>query len=247
MRRISVQLWSLRDETAKNFPETLTKLAKIGFKAVEPAGFGSLTVKEFKNICDDLGLSIPSSHSPWVGLDNISAVMDTAHELGLTQLACGYGADDFANLDSIKRAVENSAKIYEIISRNGFGMFQHNHAFEFERLDGKLKYDYYLEQLPEVKLELDTYWCANFGAENPVEIIKKYQDRLVLAHIKDGTFVPNAPNVALGEGKMDVPAVINALPDSVKTIVIEFDSCASDIFAAVEKSFNFLKERNLGE
>ena len=131
----------------------------------------------------------------------------------------------------------------------GFTMFQHNHAFEFERMDdGRLKYEFYHDLVPEaIKMELDTYWCANFGAENPVDIIKKYSDRIVLAHIKDGLFERNVPNVALGEGKMDIPAVVKALPETVKTLVIEFDECGTDIFEAVRKSRNYLVELGFGE
>lgn len=82
----------------------------------------------------------------------------------------------------------------------------------------------------EIKLELDTYWRANFGAENPVDIIKKYSNRIVLVHIKDGLFESNVPDVALGEGKMDIPAVVTALPEAGRTLVIEFDKCGTDIF-----------------
>ncbi len=242
MRTISVQLWSLRNETQKNFVTTLEKLAKIGFKAVEPAGFGEFSAKEFKSLCDDLGLAIPSSHSPWAMAGDVHEVMQQAHDLGLNKVAIGYGPDDFANLDAIKRIVEKTHNLLDVLTPNGFEIFQHNHAFEFERIDGKLKYDYYLEQVPAVKLELDTYWAANFGEEDPVAMIERYKDRLILAHIKDGSLKRDVAHVAVGEGCMDIPSVVAALPSSVDTLVIELDACDTDIFEAVEKSHNYLKQ-----
>jgi len=41
-----------------------------------------------------------------------------------------------------------------------------------------------------VFIELDTYWAAR-GGQNPVDLIKKYRDRLILLHQKD--FPRNAP------------------------------------------------------
>lgn len=250
MRRISVQLWSLRKPMQKDIPGTLKRLADMGFKAVEPAGFGEYSALDFKKMCNDLGLDIPSSHTPWANDPaTISEAMDMVHALGLNWMVCGGGVPDFENTDTIKRFADKINAVYEVASRNGFTMFQHNHAFEFERMDdGRLKYEFYHDLVPEaIKMELDTYWCANFGAENPVDIIKKYSDRIVLAHIKDGLFERNVPNVALGEGKMDIPAVVKALPETVKTLVIEFDECGTDIFEAVRKSRNYLVELGFGE
>ncbi len=93
--------------------------------------------------------------------------MDMAHALGLNWMVCGGGVPDFENTDTIKRFADKINAVYEVASRNGFTMFQHNHAFEFERMDdGRLKYEFYHDLVPEaIKMELDTYWCANFGAE----------------------------------------------------------------------------------
>ena len=65
LRPLSVQLYSLRSYAEKDFVGVLKKVAEIGYKAVEPAGFWNLTPAEFKKIIDALGLEIYSSHSPW--------------------------------------------------------------------------------------------------------------------------------------------------------------------------------------
>ena len=46
---IAVQLYTVRDLAAKDFPGTLKEVARIGYKSVELAGYGNLkTVAEAK-------------------------------------------------------------------------------------------------------------------------------------------------------------------------------------------------------
>ncbi|MEA4863465.1 MAG: sugar phosphate isomerase/epimerase family protein [Victivallaceae bacterium] len=247
MRTISVQLYSLRDETAKSLEHVLDELSGMGFRAVEPAGFMGRTPSEFKKLCSDRGLAIPSSHSPWAQLDGtLSKSMEEAHELGLDRMVCGYGAQDFESVDAIKATADKVNAMVEKVGREGFTLFMHNHYWEFERLDGRLKYDIFLDMVPGVKLELDTYWSSNFGAENAAAMVERFSERIVLAHIKDGSFVRNAANLPLGEGKMDIKAVVGALPESARTLVIEFDTCAGNIFDAVRCSREYLVSNGLG-
>jgi len=247
MRTISVQLYSLRNETAKNLEHVLDELAGMGFRAVEPAGFLGHTPAGFRKLCSDRALAIPSSHSPWVNLDaTLPLAMEQAHELGQDKLVCGYGPRDFESLDAIKATADKVNTLVDKVAKDGFTLFIHNHYWEFERLGGRLKYDIFLDMVPGVKLELDTYWCANFGAESAPEMVRKFASRIILAHIKDGSFVREAPNLPLGEGKMDIKAVVGALPESARTLVIEFDSCAGNIFDAVRRSREFLVENGLG-
>ena len=62
LRDLGVQLYSLREYSEKDFPGVLKFVAETGYKAVEPAGLYGLTPKEFKKLCDDLGLRVASSH-----------------------------------------------------------------------------------------------------------------------------------------------------------------------------------------
>ena len=140
MLPLGVQLYSLRTLAEKDFPAVLKKVADIGYKLVEPAGFWDIKPSEFKKMLDDLGLGIISSHSPWArSKGNLGESMEIASILGLDKIVCGYGAPDFKDLDSIKRTADNTNMMQEILAKNGFTLFQHNHDFEFQRIDGKLK------------------------------------------------------------------------------------------------------------
>ncbi len=245
-RQLGVQLYSLRAAAVKDFVKVLKDVANAGYKVVEPAGFHDLSPKEFKKVIDDLGLKVVSSHSPWITPDNVRECVDAAHAIGAEYLICGYGPDDFKTLDTIKNAAERTNRMLEQMAGSGIKLAQHNHDFEFQRLDGRLKYDYYFDECPDIQLELDTYWCANFGAEDPAAMVKYYADRLALLHIKDGNLIPGDYKfVAVGTGKIDVPAVIAAAPAQVSTMIVEMDDCATDMLEALTAGRRYLVDNKL--
>jgi sugar phosphate isomerase/epimerase len=240
MQPISIQLYSLRNEAEKDFVGVLKTVAEIGYAGVEPAGFWNLSPKEFKSVVDDLGLKISSTHSPWAKPDSMQETIDVAGVLGVDKIACGYGSDRFKDLDAIKKTAEEVSEMQETLAKAGITLFQHNHYWEFERIDGRLKYEIYAELCPKVKFEIDTYWAANFGAENPVEMVKQFLNRTLLLHIKDGPLVQGQPMTAVGSGKMDIPAVIEVAGDTPEWLIVELDECATDMVQAVRDSYIYL-------
>ena len=62
--QIGLELWTVRDVVAKDYVGTLEKVARIGYKEIEPAnGYGNMTPKQFRALLDRLGLKMPSTHS----------------------------------------------------------------------------------------------------------------------------------------------------------------------------------------
>jgi sugar phosphate isomerase/epimerase len=259
LRPLAVQLYSLREKAQEDFVGVLKKVADIGYKAVEPAGFWNLRPSEFKKIIADLGLKMYSSHSPWAGSNNLGEVMEIASILGLDTVVCGYGPAEFQDLDAIKRTAEATNKMQEILARNGFTLFQHNHNFEFERIDGKLKYEIYAELCPNVKFQMDAFWSTNFGTEDAVEMLKLFADRTILLHVKDGILKQAQAELkvtngtldreielrALGTGELDIKALIANLPDTVGSIIVELDYCNIDMVTAIEMSYKYMTENGL--
>ena len=86
----------------------------------------------------------------------------------------------------------------EKLEKQGITLFQHNHAFEFDLVDGRIAYDIYAELCPKMKFEMDCYWSANHGKVDPVEVMKRYRDRTILIHMKDGVLDPDIPQIPLG-------------------------------------------------
>ena len=259
LKPLSVQLYSLRERAQKDFIAVLKDVADMGYMGVEPAGFWNIRPSELKKIVEDLGMKIYSSHSPWCVGSNIGECMDIADMLGLKKIVCGYGPDDFKDLDTIKATAEKTNQMQEILEKNGYTLFQHNHYWEFERIDGKLKYEIFAELCPKMKFEIDCFWSTNKGTEDPVAMLKKFADRTILLHMKDGVCKQNAANsgmvnglldmkidlLPLGTGPLPIKQLIEAAPDTVETVVVELDYCEQDMTSAIAQSYKFMTENKL--
>ncbi len=262
---LAVQLYSLREysKTKEEFIQVVKRVADIGFAAVEPAGFHDIPPAEFKKILDDLGLKLYSSHSPWAHKpEEAPDLIETLGVLGLDICGCGYGPDDFKDIDAIKATAENTNKIIEKLKPAGITLFQHNHYWEFERINGKLKYEIFRELCPGVKYEIDCFWSTNKGTENAVDMLKLFAKDTILLHIKDGVCRQQAALdgikaglldmkidlLPLGTGDLPIKELVKATPNSVKAIIVELDYVAEglDMWESIEKSYQFMTSNGLG-
>ncbi len=261
---LAVQLYSLREYAEKDFVAVLKRVADIGYKAVEPAGFWNLSPAEFKKIIDDLGLKMYSSHSPWArNTEDMGEIIDTLGILGLNKCVCGYGPDDFKDLDAIKKTADLTNAMADILAKSGITLFQHNHYWEFERIDGKLKYEYFKELCPAVKYEIDCFWSTNKGSEDPVEMLAKFADSTIMLHMKDGVCKQEAGGggmvnglldmkidlMPLGTGTLPIKKIVDSAPESVEAIVVELDYVAEglDMWESIEKSYQFMTSNGIAE
>ncbi len=62
--QISLQLYTVREETSRDMPDTLRRISEIGYPAVEFAGYGGLSPRDLRKVLDDLGLSASGAHVP---------------------------------------------------------------------------------------------------------------------------------------------------------------------------------------
>ncbi|MDL5055362.1 sugar phosphate isomerase/epimerase [Oscillatoria laete-virens NRMC-F 0139] len=243
---ISIQLYSLREESARNFENVLKRIAAMGYRGVEPAGLYGIPPVEFKRRVEDLGMTISSSHTPWVTPESIEESAKMANLLGLDKVCTGFGPDHFNTRDSIQRTADIVNHMCAKLKMHGLKLFIHNHQWEFCEVDGALAYDHFISLVPDLLFEIDAYWASNFGKNDPAKQILKFRSRMPLLHIKDGFLLENQSNVPLGSGKMDIPRVIAAAdPDVLEWIIVEFDHCDTDMFSAVEKSYHYLTSQGL--
>ena len=262
MKPIGVQLYSLREKVGYDFVSVLKRVAEIGYKYVEPAGLWNVRPSEFKKVLDDLGLKMVSSHTPWARDPHVlGEVMETAHTLGLNKIVCGYWVTDFESMDAIKRTAENTNKMQEILAANGFSLFQHNHDFEFQRLDGRIKYEIYKELCPNLKYQIDCFWSTNRGTENPVDMLKIFADDTISMHMKDGFVKQNVSGdkmvngildrkvelMPLGQGDLPIKDLVANAPASAEAIIVELDYCNVEMWQAIEESYKFMTGNGLAE
>ena len=244
---IALQLYTIRETLEKDFEAGIRKIAAMGYAGVETAGFPSTTAKAANKLFQELDLTIPSAHGPLPLGDEKNQVLDDLAELGCQRLISAYlPPEQYQTLDSIKQACEMLNEANAVASANGLSFGVHNHWWEFEPVDGQYPYHLWLEHLdPGIFFEIDTYWVKTAGLD-PVAVIKELGNRVPFLHIKDGPATRDDPMVAVGEGVMDISGVVQAGAGNTAWLVVELDRCASDMLTAVEKSYQYLVQENLG-
>lgn len=241
---IAVQLYSVREELALDFAGTMRTIASYGYRAVEAATLpADVNVDAAKSLFDDLGINVVSAHSPLPLGVNRDGILDHIKSLDCDYLVCPWLAPEeyFSDLDGIKTACEMLNKANEVCKSANLKLAYHNHWFEMETVEGKIAYQHMLDYLDaDILFELDTYWAKVAGL-NPVDVINDLKDRMPLVHLKDGSAANNIDNmVALGDGAMDVPAILGA-SDALWSIV-ELDRCSGDMMTAIKDSYSYLVE-----
>ncbi len=237
---LSVQLYSVREEAKKDFFSVLKRIASFGYQGVEFAGFHGHNPKDIKKVLDDLGLKTSSIHGPIPNASNVNEIIDTAGLLGYQWHVCGW-RDGFTNKETTLKVAEEFQKAAELLNGSGIKFCTHNHDFEFDKnFDGKTPHQVMMAAAPSVYAEIDTYWVA-VGGKDPASVIKEYGKRVPLLHIKDGPIVKGKNMTAVGDGLMKWEPVIKAAESaSVEWLIVELDSCDTDMMEAVKKSRNYL-------
>ncbi len=242
MPPISIQLYTVREQTKDgNHLAILKQIADIGYDAVEGFGFG-MTPEEFKGVVNDLGMVVSSYFGPLPEPDNVNELIDTTLRLGTKHNVSGFWIPSFETVDAIAETADKLNEVLPAFEKAGVTFSLHNHWFEFETIDGKLKIDYLIERCPKLQLELDIYWASNFAANRSEEMVAKYRDRIHLLHIKDGPLVRDEPMTAAGGGKVDVRACLQAAdPAKLDWAIVELDEFAGDMMDAVADSHLYLR------
>lgn len=246
---ISVQLYSLREESAADFPGVLRRLGEVGFVGVELAGFHGLTPAQFNEVAADAGLVVSSGHVGNAEAGSLHAALDDLQAVGCNTAVLAFlPPDAFADADAVQRSADTINAAHALAAARGFTFGYHNHWWEFRPLaDGRTAWSHLLERLdPGVVIELDMYW-ATVGRAAPTDVIAGLGDRLHLLHVKDGPADSSkSPMVAVGSGSLDIAGVLAAAP-GVAWHVVELDQCATDMFQAVADSYRFLVGNGLSQ
>jgi sugar phosphate isomerase/epimerase len=215
MRRdqISLQLYTVREETARGMPDTLRKVAEIGYPAVEFAGYGGLTSQEVKTILDDLGLRASGAHVPIDSWEtNPEAVIADMHTLDCVHaIVPMVPREQRGEEASVARLAENLDRWGEMCRQDGVILSYHNHDFEFAPLAKTTMWEVLVRETdPElVHLELDLYWIKYAGTD-PETVLRDVGDRVSLLHLKDMAPDDTLSDLPVGEGTMPWTSLLEA-------------------------------------
>ena len=251
---LALQLYSLREDAAKDFPLVLKKVADMGYRGVEYAGLHDRAAADVAKIVADLGMVSASAHMAVPAAGNVNQIVDDTKALGIGCIVSGGGPGDFETADKIKALADGFKAGAELLAPHGIRLGYHNHWWEFDhQVDGRCPHDILMSLAGKMFAQVDTYW-ALFGGDDPVEVIRRNAGRVELLHIKDGTLEktdegrPATPHTAIGAGKLDTPAVVAAGQEAgSRWLIVELDNCATDMEEAVRQSADYMLSNGLAE
>jgi sugar phosphate isomerase/epimerase len=248
VKPIGIQLYTVRERAQTNLFGVLKELASIGYRGVELAGLHGHKPAEVRKALDDLGLAVCSAHGAAPTRGNLDQLADEARTLGYDTLICGRAGEDFASRENILKAAGELEQACRLLRSQNLRLAYHNHWWEFDLVEGRPGLQLLLEKAPGLSSQLDVYWASNFGRIDVPAFIAAHRARIPSLHVKDGPLVQEAPHTAVGSGKMDIAKCVQAAdPAVLEWVIVELDSCATDMMTAVRESYRYLVSNALAE
>ena len=239
---IGLQLYTVRELMKRDFDGTLARVADIGYREVEFAGYFGRTPAQVRESLARHGLTAPSTHIALPANDAAWArTLDEAKAIGHDWVTIAW-------LDApLRRTPDDWARIADrfnhlgaLARQAGLRFAYHNHDFEFARVGDDSLFNTLLARTDPalVDLEMDIYWVTKAGAD-PLAIIGAHPDRFPLLHVKDATAAPERRMVDVGAGVIDFPAIIAADRAALRHMFVEHDEPA-DPLASIRASYSYL-------
>jgi len=244
--KIGAQLYTVREytQTAADFATTIKKVADMGYEYVQVSAIGPIPAQEVADICKANGVGIAITHtSPARIKDETDAVIAEHKIMGANYIGIGSMPVDYRNKEGIGRFIADFTPAAEKIHAADMTLMYHNHAFEFEKFDGKLMMDYLVEDFPKIGFTLDTYWVQAGGAD-PAAWLKKLSGRVGVIHFKDMAWSGGNQLMAeVMEGNLNWESIFVASRSAgVKYAMVEQDNCyGADPFKCLKTSFDNLE------
>lgn len=225
-----LQLYSLRGEVERDLEGTLHRLAALGCREVEFAGYAGRTPAQVRAALRAAGLSAPAAHVPLESLEGeaFGATAEAARVAGHEWVVVAWlPAAIRGTLDAWRALADRFNAIGQALAGRGLRFAYHNHDFEFAPLQGRVPYEVLLERADPgvVGLELDLYWVTKAG-HDPLALVRAHPGRFPLVHVKDASPPPERRQVDVGAGTIDFRAIFAAAAGGIRHAFIEHDEPA---------------------
>ncbi|HEV3224999.1 MAG TPA: sugar phosphate isomerase/epimerase [Puia sp.] len=255
--KLSVQLYTVRNQISADIQGTLRKVREIGFQSVETAFWPEgVSIQNAAKYIKDAGLSVSSAHIEIPVGDKKQTMLDTAAAFDCKKMIWHGWPEDkrYSSLQGTMELISIYNEAGKFAKANGLQFGLHNHWWEYRnKIDGRFVYEYLLEYLdPNIFFEVDTYWVKVAG-QDPSAIVKKLGSRAPLLHIKDGPAKWNDllpqdnpdPMTAVGKGTQNFPEIVKAANGNTEWMVVEMDKTSTDVFEALKESYDYLIDNKL--
>lgn len=258
--KMGLQLFTMRDDMAKDPVKSLKRIASIGYEDLETYGYDpdkntyyGLKASEFKKVLDDTNLTTSSGHYDLFRYLNdhealkkyVDHCIVGAHALNQKYITWPWLDPDSRSLDKFKLLAERLNVIGEQIKNGGLILAYHNHDFEFIEHNGQIGYDIIMRDTDPglVKLQIDLYWSVRSSKRTPHELFKLQPGRFVMWHIKDMD-KKNHDYTELGNGSIDYTQIVpdTSLAGMEYYFVEQGGNFATNPFASITDSARYVKK-----
>jgi sugar phosphate isomerase/epimerase len=240
--KIGVQLYSVRDLMKKDFDGTLAKVAAIGYREVEFAGFFDHTAQQVRATLDRNRLAGVSGHVEFKTIaGDLAKTVETAHTIGQSYLVCPFIDENMRNPDGWKRVTETFNRAGEECKKAGMQFAYHNHDWEFKAENGQMPYDIILNNTdPQlVKMEMDLFWTVK-GKQDPLTYFNRFPGRFCLVHVKD--MKKDGQMTEVGSGSIDFKKIFaESQKAGIQHYFVEHDE-PKDPLQSIRASYEYLSK-----
>jgi sugar phosphate isomerase/epimerase len=246
-KMVGIQLYTIRDLVNKDFEGTLKMLSGIGYRTVEAAGYSEgkfygLSPEKYQDVVRGYGLLPISSHAG-VSLENAQQTIDDHLRSGAKYLVVPYLPEEKRQtIDDYKKIADEFNQIGDLCTKAGLTFGYHNHAFEFEEIEGEIPYNILLENTePDlVTMQLDTYWMV-YGGYDPLEYFNNFPGRFKLWHVKDMDNSEKKESTEVGSGILPFKEYFKLKNKAgLEYYFLEQEEFKMDMEKSITQSFSYL-------
>jgi sugar phosphate isomerase/epimerase len=203
---VALQLWSVREDCARDLEGTLEAVADTGYEGVEFAGYHGRSAEELRRLLDKLGLKAAGTH---VGIDTLlgdelERSIEFNRDLGNRFLIVPMMPERMrASRASWLEVARTLNGVAERLRPEGMRTGYHNHMVEFQPMDGEYPWDtIFKTAVQDVVMQLDVGHAmrAGIGHDELLEILKRYPGRATTVHLK--AYSSTNENALIGEGEV---------------------------------------------
>ncbi len=245
-----LQVYSVRNQLSEDYEGCMKVVADVGYKHIEGYGLGTdgkflgkISPSHYAQVISDLGMEFKATHCSYTTSDQAQQMVDAAAETGIEYMIIPYTPDQVrATADGWKNVAEDYNKIGEMCKTAGMKFGYHNHAFEFEELDGIIPQELLIESTESdlVHFEIDLFWATK-GGYDPAKLLEKFPGRIQIFHVKDAT--PELEGTTVGEGIIDFGSLFEAgRKDSVEYYFVE-DEREEDPFSNIQADYDYIAKQ----
>lgn len=185
---IALQLYSIREDCARDLPGVLSAVSGMGYEGVEFAGYYNHEAPAIRRMLDDLGLKVAGAHVALNTLlgPELERSVEFHRTLGNRFLIVpGFPADRRNSRTAWLETARIMNEISDRLRPHGMRTGYHNHHIEFHPMEGELPWDtFFGNTKPEVVMQFDTGNAMHGGGEAP-PFLRKYPGRATTVHLKE--------------------------------------------------------------